>query len=399
MKKRFLIILLIVAICLPAFALITKSEEGTTLRIGAKFNFTPLGTGKQITSIELFESAEKNFNNARAIYEGFSYEFDFCDPNGEGFNLNFGMDVFNKKLGRFESGKYSFNFNINGSKLRGFMEARKATILFGYAEGQRKTTSDKDVSLPRSYDYFVGEYGKDMPGSRVGFTYSFDHDPSVTGLFVNLCLRHTNNPAVTPTDKKFIRDLYQRGNSTWTAGATFHIINREFKVADSYVNYELTGNNGADALTYDLGFKYSYDAGPEVNGIYTSLLTMSNKVRGLGSEISGISGINGEVSFHLVDNKVKFQINRITIPGRGDFMFAPSVSSDVAGASIKLANLEYRYSAANKPEDNGLFISFEANQWYEPKDVITVNSTQRLVLHTRYVDGALKTDVAELWAK
>lgn len=375
-KKTLIAVLLIAAICIPAFAIYNPNYS--TFSIGAKLNLGTKQGSKQISSIEIIEDFLYS-SEFREFREKASFLYSFEDKKDNTFSLDL---TYYPEL-KSESETWSlydaeFNLNFTGSNKYGKFQGR--TIGF-----------DSTLNAASANYFDFDDRNADSYGlkAELGFTYSLDHDDTISG--VNAAIDFYKDDVAY---KSLYTSEEKTAYQTLSASANFHLIKNQVKVSDAYIGGALWYKIDDTILDYKLGYKYSYDQDAYVNGLYTNLLfANTSEIVPLSEYMAMFASFDGEISLHLINNKLQFQINKLSLNGGLDDIGLMAYSSS---SNIVLSGIEYNYSPANDPDENGVFFAIEANADYDPRTNINFNSTADAKFRFDYEGDAIKSHVEEL---
>ena len=196
--------------------------------------------------------------------------------------------------------------------------------LFGSAD----TSSMADSDFAFDFDYSFRDWNNVVvPASKHGFVYSFDKDPRKSGIIAGIAGDWSLE------DGKSIHGQVE---------GVFHLVDRKIKVEDFVARAEYNipvSTNGCLAPWVE--YRYSYDDGPEVNGLFVNIVPVQTWF-----EITFGNWYSTDlvVSIHAVDNKLSFLLNQADIEGQ---LAVSGVSEDgKQGYNLELGCFQYRCSPA-----------------------------------------------------
>lgn len=399
MKKTLCAVLAFFVICSGAFA--GFDYHGLSGEVAAKFNISLDGKRPVVDNMSVYEQLGYRFNKY-SVNERVSYSFDLDGRVRDNEKLTAYVSASTGELA-FEEAKDSF-VTVDGfisiPKVRGKFTPDVLEVNVGLQAALGKFSFGNTQYFDYDYERGISVY----PGVRVGYVYSFAHDPSVSGLRLSLC-------ASTTSATDFVK---QNSMFKVFASALIHRIDNSYKIengtAGAYIKYDVTiGSEFGLPLEGLVEYRYSYNKDNSVNGFYFTL--QSFPLLSSLADYNPNTGIDIVFSAHNTDEGFSFEFNRINVPLVIVFNLFPSVLDTKSGVGLR--KIEYVYSAENAPEDNGFFaqLQFDVGKTFRPDYIhddklrknpwsVGLSSTNRFTLKFWRENQKLKAglvDITSYW--
>lgn len=396
MKKIMISVLLLALVCSAAFAaVVITPADGVVCTLGAKLSFGKVKNSLGVSEVMLFEGANCTVDGFGTVGERVGYTYSLVDnDNTEGLLVN--VFTQNEIEGLGEARPYLFSTDVLLSVPRVNSELKASSLsvvtgmnhyindvfVIGPVSQDNNRKSDFAFSTGLCFNSF-GEFNPgNMPVTQLGFIYSFDKDPSKSGLIAG------------------VGTSYDFGDGKSVGGkieGVFHYIDGQVKVEDFVARADFSkGISGNGAIAPWVEYRYSYNAGPDVNGIFINFVPVNEWFE---TTFGGWFSSSLIASLHMVDGKVSFQINEAGF-SRGSNVSVNFVSDDEAKVSFttNIGYLKYVYSPVNSAEDNGVFMEVGAFLTAKPVDMTKITVNTKAVLHANYVDDQIKVNINEFTA-